>query len=149
MSPTKSHTIVDFYNSYEEQVTAQSIYDITYEQYRAVVTDYFLYLREELIENGKEIKLPYRLGKLSIIKRRPKTYDSKSLRIDFAETRKHDKVIYHLNEHSDGYKYRFYWNKHDSNVMNKTRYELIMTRYNKRRLAVIIKSGLRDYPELA
>ncbi len=148
MQPTNSHTIVDFYNNYSQQIKKESVYDVTYEQYKKVVIDYFKFLRDELIENGKELKLPYRLGRLSIIKRKPKVLERKSLRIDFAATRQYDKIIYHLNEHSDGYKYRFYWNKHDCNVMNKTKYELVMTRYNKRRLAVIIKGGIRDYPEL-
>ncbi len=60
---------------------------------------------------------------------------------------KYNKVIYHLNDHTGGYKYRFYWNKHNMLTKNKTMYQLIMTRDNKRYLAQILKNRVRDYVE--
>jgi hypothetical protein len=66
----------------------------------------------------------------------------------YAETKKVGKIVYHLNEHSNFYKYRYYWNKHNMLNHNKTMYQLIMTRDNKRRLAQIIKNKERDYLEL-
>jgi hypothetical protein len=45
--------------------------------FRDIINDYFKYLRDELIENGKEIKLPCRLGTLSIVKHKPKEYSGR------------------------------------------------------------------------
>jgi len=45
-------------------------------------------MRDELIERSKEVRLPYRLGTICIVKRKPKHYDSRSLRIDYQETKK-------------------------------------------------------------
>ena len=61
---TKSYTIASFYNEYLNDIEKDTIYDIDYTKYRSVVTDYFLHLQQKLIEEGKRIKLPYRMGSL-------------------------------------------------------------------------------------
>lgn len=148
MQETKSYTGKDFYKSYIGYVGDNPLYQVEYRVFRDIINDYFKYLRDELIENGKEIKLPCRLGTLSIVKHKPKEYSGRSLRIDYAETKKVGKIVYHLNEITNGYKFRFYWNKHNMLVKNKTKYQLVMTRANKRRLAYILKNRIRDYVEL-
>lgn len=142
---TKSYTGKDFYKSYIEYVENNPLYQIDYKTFRAILNDYFKYLRDQLIEEGKEIKLPCRLGTLSIVKHRPKEYTGKSLRIDYAASKKYNKIIFHLNEETNGFKYRYYWNKQNMLTQNKTKYQLIMTRANKRRLAYILKNKIRDY----
>lgn len=144
----KSYTIADFYNSYCDYVEDNSLYQISYKVFRQIVSDYFRYLRDEIIENGKEVRLPCRMGTLSIVKHKPKEYTGKSLRIDYSESKKYNKTIYHLNEHTGGFKYRAYWNKQNMITKNKTKYQLIMTRDNKRHLAQILKSHIRDYIEI-
>lgn len=145
---TISYTGKDFYESYIDYVSDNKLYQVDYKTFRNIIDDYFRYLRDELIENGKEIKLPCRLGTLSIIKHKPKNFNNRSLRIDYGESKKEGKLLYHLNEHSNYFKYRFHWNKKDMLVKNKGKYQLIMTRTNKRRLAYIIKNRIRDYIEL-
>lgn len=80
---TKSYTVASFYNDYLTSIEPDTIYDIDYTTYRAIVIDYFKHLRHKLIEEGKLIKLPYRMGNVQIIKRRPKHLDKRSLRIDY------------------------------------------------------------------
>lgn len=145
---TKSYTIPSFYNSYLDDIEKDTIYDIPYDLYRKVVTDYFQYLRDEMIENSKCVKLPYRLGTVQIIKHKPKFYDKRSLRIDYQASKQYNKMIFLTNEHSDFYKYRCYWCKQDMLVTNKTKYQLNLTRANKRNLAQIIKNKIHDYEEL-
>ena len=148
MQETKSYTGKDFYKSYIDYVGDNPLYQVEYRVFRDIINDYFKYLRDELIENGKEVKLPCRMGTIQIVKHKPKEYTGKSLRIDYAESKKAGKVIYHLNEHSNFYKYRIYWNKQNMITPNKTKYQLVMTRDNKRHLAQIIKNHIRDYREL-
>lgn len=145
---TKAYTIASFYNDYLSSIEPDTVYDIDYTTYRAIITDYFKYLQHKLIEEGKMIKLPYRMGNVQIIKRRPKHLDKRSLRIDYQATKQHNKLILLLNEHSDFYKYRYHWEKIDMMVPNKSKYQLVATRANKRRLAAIIKSRELDYTEL-
>lgn len=145
---TKSHTGKDFYKSYIEYVSDNPLYQVDYRTFRDIINDYFKYLRDELLENGKELKLPCRMGTLRIVKHKPKEYTGKSLRIDYGESKKQNKLIYHLNEHSGFFKYRAYWNKQNMLTPNKSKYQLILTRDNKRHLAQIIKQRIRDYVEL-
>lgn len=144
----QAYTIADFYDSYCNYVSDNPLYQVSYKVFRQIVTDYFRYLRDEIIENGKEVRLPCRMGTLSIVKHKPKEYTGKSLRIDYNESKKYDKMIYHLNEHTGGFKYRYYWNKQNMIVKNKKIYQLVMTRDNKRHLAQILKEHVRDYIEL-
>lgn len=145
---TKSYTIPSFYNAYIDDVEKNTVYDIPYSTYRQIITEYFQYLRDQLIEESKCVKLPYRLGSVQIIKNKPKFYDKRSLRIDYQASKQYDKMIFLTNEHSDFYKYRCYWCKQDMIVPNKTKYQLTMTRANKRNLAQIIKNKVHDYEEL-
>lgn len=145
---TSSYTIPSFYNYYLDNIEPDTIYDIPYSQYRQIVTDFFKYLRDQLIEESKCVKLPNRMGNIQIVKHRPKYYDKRSLRIDYQATKQYDKLIFLTNEHSDFYKYRCYYNKSDVLVKNKIKYQLILTRANKRRLAQCIKQKLQDYQEL-
>lgn len=145
---TKAYTIASFYNNYLKDIESDTVYDINYNKYRAIVTDYFKYLQKQLIEEGKIIKLPYRMGTVQIIKKKPKYYDKRSLRIDYQATKQTGKLIFLLNEHSDEFKYRYLWSKTDIMVPNKSMYQLVATRANKRRLAVIIKNKELDYQEI-
>lgn len=145
MYKTKSYTIQHFYQSYSEFTNDNPLYTIDYALYRKIVTDYFKYIYTRVVEEGVEFKLPCRLGTVCIVKHKPKNWDKASLRIDYAETKKNNKLIYHLNEHSDGYKFRFYWSKYSSLLTNKSKYQLVATRHNKRRLCQIIKNKERDY----
>lgn len=147
-SRTKSYTIASFYNDYLDNIEKDTVYDINYTKYRAIVTDYFKYLRRRLIEEGKMIKLPYRMGNVQIVKSRPKHLDKRSLRIDYQATKQENKLVLLLNEHSDFFKYRYWWNKVDMMVPNKSQYQLVATRANKRRLAQIIKNKELDYQEI-
>lgn len=145
---TKSYTIASFYNDYLTNIETDTVYDIDYNKYRAIVTDYFQYLRQRLIEEGRRIKLPYRMGSVQVIKSKPKHLDKRSLRIDYQSTKQTGKLVLLLNEHSDYFKYRYYWNKEDMVVPNKSKYQLVATRANKRRLAQIIKNRELDYEEI-
>ncbi len=145
---TKSYTIPSFYNAYLDDIEQDTVYDIPYTVYREIVTDYFQYLRDQVIEESRCAKLPYRLGSVKIVKHKPKYYDKRSLRIDYQASKQYNKMIFLTNEHSDFFKYRCYWNKQDMLVTNKTKYQLTMTRANKRHLAQIIKNKVHDYEEL-
>lgn len=144
----KSYTITDYYLSYTDYIEKDTVYDIPYSVFRDIVTDYFKYIKYEVIENSKEFKLPCRLGTLCIVKRQPKNFNSKSLRIDYHESKVQGKAVYFLNEHSNYYKFRLHWSKKESLLINKTKYQFILTRANKRRLAQIIKNKEHDYIEI-
>lgn len=143
----KSYTITDYYLSYKDYIEEGTQYDVDYTTFRNIVTDYFKYIRDEVMLNSKEIKLPCRLGTLQIVKHQPKEYTGKSLRWDWKSTRELGKPVYYLNEHSGYYKYRFFWSKQDCIIPNRIKYMFVASRENKRDLCKIIKSKIVDYVE--
>lgn len=143
----KCYTITDYYISYKEYTDQGTLYDIDLKTFKAIVVDYFKHIRDEVILNCKEFKLPCRLGTLSVIKHLPKEFTGKSLRWDWKATKEQGKPVFLLNEHSNYYKYRFFWSKKNCLMTNKSNYQFIASRDNKRNLAQIIFNKLRDYPE--
>lgn len=82
--------------------------------------------------------MPCGLGYVCVAKYKPKSYTDKSLSVDYKNSNKYGKRIYHLNEHSDGYKYRLYWSKIPRTFSSRYKYQIGFTRANKRRLAQLI-----------
>ena len=50
------------------------------------------------------------------------------------------KLIYELNEHTEGYRYVFYWDKITCNLKNQSAYIFNPTRTNKQKLTVALKT---------
>ena len=144
----QSYTLTDYYLFYKGKIEKTTVYDIDMKTYKAIITDYLKYIRDQIMQECKEFKLPCRLGTLSIIKHRPKEFSNRSLRFDWKATKETGKAVYLLNEHSNYFKYRFHWSKKYCLLTNKTRYQFVATRENKRNLAQIIFNKLKDYPEV-
>ena len=138
----KSNTITDIYKYYTDNYE----YEVDYSIYKDVVSSFFKLLRDNLIEEGKTIKIPFNLGYLDVVKSK-KWLKANKLSVDFKSTNELGKVIYYLNDHSDGYKYMCHWSKIGSKVSNLNKYRFVLTRANKRRLAQIILNKERDYIE--
>jgi len=117
----------------------------------------------EFVFDGHEVKLPERLGVISVKGKKIKTEFDKELgrisnqAIDFGETNKmwatcpeckeRKQMVYHLNEHSDGVRYRYFWSRDRVLVENKLFYTMVFTRTNKRNLSHLIKGGTEFYIE--
>lgn len=143
----KCYTIADYYLSYKDYIERDTQYDVDFNTFKAIVTDYFKYIADQIMYNSAEVKLPCRLGTLSIVKHKPKEFTGKSLRWDWKATKETGSPVYLLNEHSDYYKYRFFWGKQNCLLTNKSKYQFVASRTNKRDLCNIIKNKLRDFPE--
>ena len=57
------------------------------------------------------------------------------------------KPVYHLNKHTDGYRFKFIWDKFTCNVKNQSLYSLKITRTNKQELVKAVKKFKTDYYE--
>ena len=137
-----SCTLVQAYKNYED------FYKVGYKKYRSICEDFNKLIIDEILLKAKEFKMPYRLGTLRILKKEMNYAVGKNkLKIDWQETNKHKKVIYHLNDHTDGFNYRWFWSKKKAIVKNKTIYSFQATRTNKRRLAGLLKTKQVDYFE--
>lgn len=146
----QSHNLRDSYKLYKE--TSENPIDIKI--YLYIVNGFMKFLMKELFEYG-EIKLPERLGHISIIARKvkPKIEDGfiRGLAPDWASTKKlwetdttakaMKKLVFFFNESTNGLRYKFFWSKNRVLVPNKTLYVFQATRGNKRQLSALIKEG--------
>lgn len=142
----RAYTAADFYESYKADIEPMSDYDVGYKKYRQIIKDFFELLMDKIISGAVEYKLPAGLGWVFVCKMRPRvTKAGKHLNIDFSATNSIGKKIFHLNEHSDGWQYRFVWRKRKSRMKNIAYYEMVHSRWAKRELAKQIKENKRDY----
>jgi len=144
------YTMPDMYKDYTVKIEKGTLYDIDYNTYVSIVSMYNKIMIDNLY-NGFVMYLPYKLGSFQIVKKKMyfSTQINKKLGIDWVNTVKYGKVIHHLNEHSDGYKFLFHWDKkRNGGIKNINSYRFIPTRTIKRTLAKYVKEFKRDYFEV-
>jgi len=162
----------DAYLWYLADTTIPSEDKLLYKEYSQLVHKCNKKLTKLCIEESMEITFPYRTGRLRIKKYKPNlfTHDGKFIKerlaVDYQESKRYwekeypglemeeifkipgKTYVYYNNEHTDGYKYKFLWEKYGMvNVPGKSAYRFIPTRTIKRQLATWSKSPERknDY----
>ena len=148
MINTKKIGLNEFYKNYSDNPNIIQEFKISKEQFKRVIKSFSKKELDKILLDSEEVKLPI-LGTLRIKKIRKnlerQLYKNR-LRIDWKETRKTGCKLYHLNEHRNGYFYRFHWDK--NNILNKSLYSFYPERWNaKRRLCKILKTTDIDYFE--
>lgn len=122
--------------------------------YIDIANEYNKFLMMKVME-GEEISLPYNLGYISIIGRKQKiSYNAKgelTLPPDWVATKKlrdedevardNRTIVYQLNSHTNGVRYKIHWSKRVIKMDNISLYTLKLTRMNKRTVSKLIKQG--------
>lgn len=135
----KSYTFRDMYHTMPV--------DVPYALYKRILREMCSIILEHVFERSEGFKMPFGLGFIQIGKYRPKTYTDKSLSVDYKSSKEYGKRIYHLNEHSNGYKFRLYWSKIPKVFPDRYKYQLNLVRANKRKLAQLIFNN-HDYLDI-
>ena len=121
--------------------------EVDYELYKRILDEMCRIILDAVLNSSDGFKMPYGIGFMQVGKYRPKTLSGESLSVDYKASREYDKRIYHLNEHSNGYKYRLYWSKIPRTFPDRYKYQLSFVRQNKRRLAQLIFNK-QDYLDI-
>lgn len=100
---------------------------------------------EYVLDFAYRVRLPFSLGVMGITKKRL-NFASNRLPIDWENSRKYGRRIYHTNEHTNEYKYRWAWYPGTNGTKHASCYLFVPTRTNSRKLAALLKQG-KDYPE--
>lgn len=101
---------------YKEWCQEHPEISISYTEFQNVIYTFNEGFRDHLLETGLKGKLPWGFGDFVVSKKKPltkkKLKDGKeiiALPIDWKKTREKGMKIYHLNTHTEGYKFRFKW----------------------------------------
>ena len=136
----------------KKSITFRDLYrtmpiEIDYGLYKRLLEEMCRIILDAILNSSDGFKMPFGLGFIQVGKYLPKALNDKSLSIDYKASREYDKRIYHLNEHSNGYKYRLYWSKIPRTFTDRYKYQLCFVRQNKRRLAQLIFNK-QDYLDI-
>lgn len=148
------YTTKDCYKLYKKNVDKEV--QVEYSDYMNILKSFNTKVKDTVLFNSSDIKLPCGLGRLRIKKFKLKLYKKNKLRPDWqktlslwernSEAKKEKKLVYHLNEHRAGYAYRVYWDKRYSKTRNKTYYHFKPSRKFARTLSEILKEKFEiDY----
>lgn len=126
----KNKKAYTFYDMYKE-LPIKAPYSL----YRSILDEMCSIILDHVLIRSDGFKMPYGLGFIQIGKY---PTNLKKLSVDYKSSKEYDKKIYHLNEHSDGYKFRLHWSKLPQTFPDRYRYQLNLVRANKRKLAQLI-----------
>ena len=129
----KSKQSVTFKDMYKELPI-----NVDYSLYKRILDEMCNVILEHVLERSEGFKMPYGLGFIQVGKYKPKALTPESLSVDYKTSKEYSKRIPHLNEHSDGYKYRLHWSKLPRTFADRYKYQLSLVRQNKRKLAQLI-----------
>lgn len=150
---------VDMYKHYNKSIEGKrDWYNVSYSDFSKVLNKFNKDISKLILEDAHEFILPKRLGIIRIKKYKPKlklddagNLKTKYLPVDWKATndlwainkkaKDEKKRVYYLNNHSDGYRYLWYYTTYRSALPNKSLYRFIPTRTNKRELANLIKDS--------
>jgi hypothetical protein len=136
----------------KQSITFRDLYrtlpiEVDYGLYKRILQEMCRIILDAILNSSDGFKMPFGLGFIQVGKYLPKALNDKSLSVDYKASREYNKRIYHLNEHSNGYKYRLYWSKIPRTFPDRYKYQLCFVRQNKRRLAQLIFNK-QDYLDI-
>jgi hypothetical protein len=142
----------DMYNFYLSHTSNP----VSSKVYHKVINEFNSGLSNLIIFAAYEFSFPGRLGHLRILKYKPNVklkddgnVDTRRLAINYKATnelwernpsaKEEKRIVYHLNEATNGYSVRWFWDKATCNIQNHTAYKFVATRKNKRLLSSVFR----------
>jgi hypothetical protein len=139
---------------YNRFCAAHPSVSLSFDKWLEIIYTFNQNFRDHLLETGDRSKLPWGLGTFSISKkktRRSIIKDGKELiimAVDWAKTKKAGKKIYHLNTHTDNYRYKWKWFNSDARFYQADIWVFKPSRVTSRKLAEYLKRPNSPYPQL-
>lgn len=90
--------------------------NIDYTTWCNVIYSFNYAFRDYCLETGMKGRLPYGFGDFAISKKKPKRHSTLPdgrevihMPVDWVKTKKHGKYIYHMNNSTEGFKFKWKW----------------------------------------
>jgi len=128
--------------------------ELSYKKYKKIIETCNWMFIEYALRTGFKVTLPFGFGSLAVVKKKIKTYKEYkgkqyvNLRIDWAKTKEVGKRVYHTNEHTDGYNYRWRWSPKDAKFHLSNLYTFKPQRYASRSINKYIKKPNSQFKDL-
>jgi nucleoid DNA-binding protein len=128
--------------------------EISYNQFKQIIKTFNEMLIDYVLETGDRVRIPFGFGEIAINKWKPKRFkehDGKqyiNLPVDWAQSKKLGRYSYHINAHTDGFRFQWKWFKKDARFECSKIYAFKPNRINSRKLAQYIKKKDSKYPNI-
>lgn len=143
------YNLSDMYVKFSEENEDNPLYNVDRDLFYTLCSEFYQKIVEGIIYKDKEFKTPFSVGSIYVQKYQPDFEDIKTRTsfIDWKNTAKLGKIVYHLNEHSNGFKFTIKWKKKRNIIRYIEIYKFVPTRMFKRTLAKVIKNRENDFLE--
>lgn len=127
--------------TFERFLEAHPHIRITYKKWVEVIRTFNESFRDYILETGDKCKLPFGFGDYSVSKKITKRYrvvngkDVVALPVDWKKTKEKGKRIFIFNDHTDGYRFRWYWFKDNIRLKGAKYWLFKPSRVSSRKLA--------------
>lgn len=139
---------------YDRFCAAHPNIDLSFEKWKEILYTFNHGFRDHILETGDKCKLPWGLGTFSVSKRKSKkfaVYEGKeyiALAVDWVKTNKLGKKVFHLNNHTDGYRFKWKWFSIDCRFYLSDIWVFKPSRVSSRKLAEYLKRPNSSYPQI-
>ena len=121
---------------------------VDYSLYKEICAEFNKNIVSHILEDSGTFKVPHRLGEIRVQKKKMNFNSKNRLMVNWKKSNELGIRVYHLNDHRDNFRYKWYWRKSKAIVKNKTAYSFTATRENMRGLAKILLTNKNiDYFE--
>lgn len=121
--------LTDFYREYIESIEPGTKYDISKAVHRYIIEKFWLAVRDEIIYNYKDFYMSYPLGYIRVKRMATRI---KNLKYNYGHYRKTGEKLYHMNEHTNEFYFKFSW--YGSKIQNRKIYKFVANRTNLKRV---------------
>src|SRR6478736_8187573 len=118
------------------------------EKFRQILYTFSFKVRDYILETGEEVRLPHGMGVLTVGRKKTRrlSKDNKIiLPVDWVETLKRGKKVYNFNDHTEGWKYKWRWEKNKALFRYSALWSFKPSRTTSRRLAEYLKKPNSKY----
>lgn len=141
----------DSYKAYKVKYPKSKL---TFSKWKKLLYDFNDRLIRHALETGERIKLPYGIGPLQVMKRKQTAiYEHQGIKrvglaTDWLRSKELGYKVYHLNSHTDGYRYKWYWYPNQARFFKAHIWNFRPCRKVSRLLASYIKQENSEYKHL-
>jgi hypothetical protein len=119
---------------------------ISYKDWKGVIISFNTQFANYIMETGDRQRLPHGLGQLWIGKAKPTGIQQRS--INWKVSKEIGKRVYYGNLDTDGFVFRWKWDKQSSKLFQKEVWQFKPSRYICRELARKLKDPENEYKEI-
>jgi len=140
--------------AYKKFCAANPSINLPFEKWSEIIYTFNHNFRDHILETGDRCKLPWGFGTFTVSKKKSKkfvTINGKeyiNLAVDWVKTNKVGKKVYHLNTHTDGYRYKWIWFNCDARFQYSKVWVWKASRSTSRKLAEYLKRPNSHFPQI-